>query len=75
MLIILDFSSGSSEAIFRRLIMISMACVLVWKLYNDNSKEALNLKTFLVKLSGRLTKMTKSITHSALLAGLCETRF
>ena len=64
------WQQSSSEAIFRRLIMSSMACVLVWKLYNDNSKEALNLKTFLVKLSGRLTKRTKPITHPALLAGL-----
>ncbi|CAH0540379.1 hypothetical protein [Vibrio marisflavi] len=64
------WQQSSSEAIFRRLIMSSMACVLVWKLYNDSSKEAVNLKTLLVKLSGRLTKRTKPITHPALLAGL-----
>ena len=60
----------SGEAIFRRLIVSSMACVLVFKLYNDNSPGAAELKMFLVKLSGRLTKRSKPVTHPALLAGL-----
>jgi hypothetical protein len=60
----------SGNAIFRRLIVSSMACVLTWKLYNDTSPGAENLKTFLIKLSGRLTKRNKPVTHPALLAGL-----
>ena len=47
-----------------------MACVLTWKLYNDNSPEAEELKPFLIKLSGRLTRRNKPVTHPALLAGL-----
>ncbi len=47
-----------------------MACVLVWKLYNDESSGAKELKTFMIKLSGRLTKRSKPVTHPALLAGL-----
>jgi len=60
----------TAPRIFRRLIVSSMACVLTWKLYNDNSPEAEKLKPFLIKLSGRLTKRSKPITHPALLAGL-----
>lgn len=60
----------SGEAIFRRLIVSSMACVLTWKLYNDISPDAKQFKVFLIKLSGRLTKRSKPITHPALLAGL-----
>ena len=60
----------SGEAIFRRLIVSSMACVLTWKLYNNTSPDAQKLKTFLIKLSGRLTKRSKPVTHPALLAGL-----
>ena len=47
-----------------------MACVLMWKLYNDDSSEALELKNFLIKLSGRLMKRSKPVTQPALLAGL-----
>ncbi len=58
-----------SEVIFRRLIMSPMACFLGWKLCNDNSVEASYQKTFLVKLSVRITKRTQPITLPALLAG------
>lgn len=64
------WQQSTAEGIFRRLIVSSMACVLAWKLYNDDSSEAKELKVFLVKLSGRLTKRSKPITHPALLAGL-----
>ncbi|RLV57675.1 hypothetical protein D5018_21315 [Parashewanella curva] len=60
----------TAPRIFRRLIVSAMACVMMWKLYNDNSKDAVELKTFLIKLSGRLTKRSKPVTHPALLAGL-----
>ncbi|RJY00834.1 hypothetical protein D5R81_20070 [Parashewanella spongiae] len=60
----------TADRIFRRLIVSSMACVLVWKLYNDESSGAKELKTFMIKLSGRLTKRSKPVTHPALLAGL-----
>ena len=60
----------TASRIFKRLIVSSMACVLTWKLYNDNSPEAEELKPFLIKLSGRLTRRNKPVTHPALLAGL-----
>ena len=60
----------SADRIFRRLIVSSMACVLMWKLYNDDSSEAIELKSFLIKLSGRLMKRSKPVTQPALLAGL-----
>ena len=60
----------TAKRIFRRLIVSSMACVLTWKLYNDESPDATKLKTFIIKLSGRLTKRSKPVTHPALLAGL-----
>lgn len=60
----------TSEAIYRRLIVSSMACVLAWKLYQDKSKEAQSFKALLIKFSGRSTKRAKPITFPALLSGL-----
>lgn len=60
----------TGDAIFRRLIVSSMACTLALRLYNDESEESQALKLFLVKLSGRVTKRSKPVTLPALLAGL-----
>ena len=60
----------TGELILKRLIVASVATTLVFKLYSDKSEEANEFKGFLVKLSGRLTKRSKPVTHSALLAGL-----
>lgn len=60
----------TGELILKRLIVASVATTLVFKLYSDKSEEANEFKSFLVKLSGRLTKRSKPVTHSALLAGL-----
>ncbi len=60
----------TGELILKRLIVASVATTLVFKLYSDKSEEAKEFKGFLVKLSGRLTKRSKPVTHSALLAGL-----
>lgn len=57
-------------ALFRRLLVVSYACVLVWKIANDNSKNAKKIREFLVLLSGRLVERGKEFTHPALLAGL-----
>ena len=48
----------------------SYACTLVWKIANDNSKNAQTIREFLVKLSGRLVEKKKKFTAPALLAGL-----
>ena len=60
----------SAPAIFKRLLVASMACVTVWAIAADQSKEAAELKRFLIKLSGRQMKRNKPVTHPALLAGL-----
>ncbi|MDQ7066699.1 MAG: transposase, partial [Sulfurimonas sp.] len=57
-------------ALFRRLLVVSYACVLVWKIANDNSKNGAKIREFLVLLSGRLIERGKEFTHPALLAGL-----
>jgi hypothetical protein len=60
----------TGPAIARRLLIASMACVTVWQLQADESPQAQELKTLLVRLSGRQTKRTRPVTAPALLAGL-----
>jgi hypothetical protein len=57
-------------AIARRLLVASMACVLVWQLEADDSEEAKELKDILIRLSGRQMKRSRPHTAPALLAGL-----
>lgn len=57
-------------AIARRLLVASMACVVVWQLQSDESPPATELKTILIRLSGRQMKRTAPHTAPALLAGL-----
>jgi len=57
-------------AIARRLLIAAMACVVIWHLQADNSAKAMELKSMLVRLSGRQTKRTRPHTAPALLAGL-----
>lgn len=56
-------------AIFRRLLIASMACVYVWQLMRDKSERAETMRAHLMKLSGRQTKHGVKSTASALLAG------
>jgi hypothetical protein len=60
----------TGAAIFRRLLVASMACVVVWRLQADRSPEAEELREVLVRLSGRQTKRKRPHTAPALLAGL-----
>jgi hypothetical protein len=57
-------------AIAKRLLVVSMACVLVWEIAAAESDEAYSLRTFLIKLSGRQMKWGVEFTNPALLAGL-----
>lgn len=57
-------------AIARRLLIASMACVVVWQLQADTSSQATELKNILVRLSGRQMKWKRPHTAPALLAGL-----
>lgn len=65
-----DWQQTSGAALFRRLLVSSMACTLAFRLYQDDGEEAQQLKQFLVRLSGRVTKRSKPVTLPALLAGL-----
>ena len=65
-----QWQQESGPAIARRLLVSAMACVVVWSLQADRSPEAEELKTILVRLSGRQTKRSQPHTAPALLAGL-----
>jgi hypothetical protein len=65
-----SWQQESAHAIAKRLLVASMACVTVWAIAADNNKEAAELRTFLVKLSGRQMRHKKEFTNPALLAGL-----
>lgn len=65
-----SWQQESGPAIFRRLLIAAMACVVVWQLQADASPPAMELKTVLVRLSGRQTKRKRPHTAPALLAGL-----
>jgi hypothetical protein len=57
-------------AVARRLLVASMACVVVWQIARDPSPQAQQSRELLVRLSGRQMKHGCSWTHGALLAGL-----
>jgi hypothetical protein len=65
-----EWQQREPKALFRRLLVVSHACLLVWKIANDNSKNGKKIREFLVLLSGRLIQRGKEFTHPALLAGL-----
>lgn len=60
----------TGAAIFRRLLVATMACMTVWHLQGDTSPAATQLKTILIRFSGRQMKRTRPHTAPALLAGL-----
>lgn len=64
------WAQESGVAIFKRLLIATHACVLVWQLARQRGEGAERLKHFLVRLSGRQTKRAKPITMPALLDGL-----
>lgn len=65
-----QWQQRTGPAIARRLLVAAMACVVVWQLQADQSPEANELKTILVRLSGRQMKYGRPFTAPALLAGL-----
>lgn len=60
----------SAAAFTRRLLVASMACVLIWQLGRDESPQAAQLRHILIRLSGRQMKRGCTFTMPALLAGL-----
>ena len=65
-----SWQQESALAIAKRLLVVSMACVMVWQIATDNSQEAQELKRFLIKLSGRQMRHKHEFSNPALLAGL-----
>lgn len=68
-----DLESWQQEtglAIAKRLLVVSMACVVVWEIAAAKGEKAEALRAFLIKLSGRQMQWGKSFTNPALLAGL-----
>lgn len=65
-----SWQQESALAIAKRLLVASMACVTVWAIAAGKSKEAAELRAFLIKLSGRQMRHKKEFTNPALLAGL-----
>lgn len=60
----------TGEAIAKRLVIASMACLTIWALQGDTSSEAAEVRRILVRLSGRQMKWGVESTAPALLAGL-----
>ncbi len=60
----------TGEAIARRILVASMACVAVLQLQHDSSEAATKKKRVLIRLSGRQMKHGVESTPPALLAGL-----
>lgn len=67
-----DWLQETGEAIARRILVVSMAAVTVWKLMADTSPTATQFKQMLIRMSGRQMKRTRPFTAPALLAGLCS---
>lgn len=64
-----QWQQQTGEAIARRILVASMACVAVLGLQNDDSDKAKQSKTILIRLSGRQMKYGVESTPPALLAG------
>jgi hypothetical protein len=60
----------SGPAVAKRLLIVSMACVLVWQLARTQTPQAERLRSVLVRLSGRQMKRARPWTAPALLEGL-----
>jgi hypothetical protein len=60
----------SGLAVAKRLLIVSMACVLVWQLARAQTPQAEQLRQVLVRLSGRQMKRARPWTAPALLEGL-----
>jgi len=65
-----QWQQETGPAIARRLLVASMACVVVWQLQADDTPQATELRAVLIRLSGRQMKRNRPHTAPALLAGL-----
>lgn len=58
------------QAILRRLLIASMACVLTWRIQQSNDEQNSSVRAFLTRLSGRQQKRGARESAPAILAGL-----
>ena len=65
-----SWQQETGKAIAKRLLVVSMACVVVWEIATAKGKSAREFREFLIKLSGRQMKYNESYSNPALLAGL-----
>ena len=65
-----QWQQETAIALARRLLVASMACVLIWQLARSSTPEAVRLRRLLVRLSGRQMKWGVEFTEPALLAGM-----
>lgn len=65
-----SWEQESGEALFKRLLIVTQACALAWRIMRAEGEFAQQAKAFLVRLSGRQMKRTRPVTPSALLDGL-----
>jgi CRISPR/Cas system endoribonuclease Cas6 (RAMP superfamily) len=65
-----EWQQRDPEALFKRLLVVSCTCVLVWKIANDSSANAQKLRQILIKISGTLMQYGVEFTYPALLKGL-----
>jgi hypothetical protein len=65
-----QWQQQTAERVLKRLLVASMACVLVWRLARDKTPQGASVRRLLVSLSGRQMEYGKEFTEEALLAGL-----
>jgi Transposase DDE domain len=65
-----QWQQENATAIAKRLLVATMACVVVWQLARNPAPEASALRQLLGRLSGRQMKRGTAFTEPALLAGL-----
>jgi len=65
-----QWQQETPRALLKRLIVASMACVVVWQIARAEGSEAEEFRRVLIRLSGRQMKWGVSYTYPALLAGL-----
>lgn len=65
-----QWGQETAAALVRRLLVASMACVVVWQIAGSQHPKAEEARQFLIQLSGRQMAHRKKFTAPALLAGL-----
>jgi hypothetical protein len=65
-----DWKQQTADSVTRRLLVASMACVVVWQLAHNQAPQADQARRLLVQLSGRTMARGTTFTMPALLAGL-----